>query len=215
MFKLSKTIKNNKQRLAHRQAGMTYVELIVVLGIFAVMSSIVMFNYGEFQAKIDIKNLASDIALKIVEAQKSSLSGKLSIPPPIISSWKPSYGIYFNSSLALDIDGIPFNKKFIYFADLDNANGYNIVTEKLDTISIMKGYFIDKIDRCTGTDCSPIVPISPLAITFKRPDSSVSFKDSTGTTLASGFDYIKITIKSPKASTAAIKIYPSGRIQVN
>ncbi|KKQ07855.1 MAG: hypothetical protein US18_C0006G0001, partial [Parcubacteria group bacterium GW2011_GWB1_36_5] len=60
-MKESKRIKKNR--------GMTYVELIVVLSIFAVMSSIVLFNYGEFQAKVDIKNLASDIALKIVEAQ--------------------------------------------------------------------------------------------------------------------------------------------------
>ena len=28
-----------------------------------------MFDYGGFQAKVDIKNLASDIALKIFEAQ--------------------------------------------------------------------------------------------------------------------------------------------------
>ena len=56
---------------------MTYVELIVVLSIFSVMTSVVLFNYNEFQAKIDIKVLANDIALKIVEAQKSALSGKL------------------------------------------------------------------------------------------------------------------------------------------
>ena len=48
---------------------MTYVELIVVLAIFAILSSVVMFNYGNFQAKVDIKNLGSDIALKIVRTQ--------------------------------------------------------------------------------------------------------------------------------------------------
>ena len=45
--------------------GMTYVELIVVLSIFAVLSSVAIFNYGSFQDKVDIKNLGSDIALKI------------------------------------------------------------------------------------------------------------------------------------------------------
>ena len=49
--------------------GMTYIELIVVLSIFAVMTSIVLFDYGGFQAKVDIKNLASDVALQIVQAQ--------------------------------------------------------------------------------------------------------------------------------------------------
>ena len=42
---------------------MTYVELVVVLGIFAVMSNVVIFNYGGFQAKVDIKNLSKHITL--------------------------------------------------------------------------------------------------------------------------------------------------------
>src|SRR3989344_2489263 len=96
-----------------KNKGMSYVELIVVLSIFSAMSSVVLFNYGEFQAKIDIKNLASDIALKVVEAQKSSLPGKL--PPlaqqvliPSPSAWKPSYGLY--------MDQAADDKSFIYFS---------------------------------------------------------------------------------------------------
>src|ERR1035437_1408114 len=103
MKKLIK-IKNN--------AGMSYIELIVVLTIFSVISSVVIFNYGNFQAKVDIKNLASDIALQVVQAQKSSLSGLL---PPlaqellVIPGWKPSYGVYFTTSDKTD---------FIYFVDV-------------------------------------------------------------------------------------------------
>src|SRR3989344_2168470 len=111
MLILSKKLQNKKQKYSR---GMSYVELIVVLGIFTTLSSVAIYNYGAFQAKIDIKNLASDIALKIVEAQRSSLSGKL--PPvtaqyPITSTWKPSFGIYINPSSD--------NKGFIYFTDLD------------------------------------------------------------------------------------------------
>ena len=73
-----KEITNWKLKIGNYNRGMTYVELIVVLSIFSIMTSVVLFNYGAFQAKVDIKNLASDIALKIVEAQKSALSGKLS-----------------------------------------------------------------------------------------------------------------------------------------
>src|SRR3989344_6451778 len=82
-------------KIGDLRRGMTYVELIVVLGIFGVISSVVMFNYGEFQDKVEIKNLASDIALKVVEAQKSAMSGKLPVNPP--SGWKPAYGVYFPS----------------------------------------------------------------------------------------------------------------------
>ena len=67
MISFSKNFKVNKLN-----KGMTYVELIVVLSIFSIMTSIVLFNYNEFQAKVDIKVLANDIVLNIVEAQKVS-----------------------------------------------------------------------------------------------------------------------------------------------
>ena len=188
--------------------GMTYIELIVVLGIWAVMSSIVMFDYQEFQAKVDIKSLASDIALKIVEAQKSALSGKWASGAPL--DWKPSYGVYF------DINSIPpgDNKSFIYFADLYNDKIYN--DAPLDTINMTKGNYIDKIETC-AISCLLINP-AYLSITFKRPDSGVFFYSNVPLDPKdpiNNFDYIKITIKSPKGAAALIKIYPSGRIQVN
>src|SRR5687768_3941612 len=115
-----------------RQAGMSYVELIVVLSIFSLLSGVIIYNYGEFQAKVDIKNLASDIALKIVEAQKSSLSGKL--PQAEVSpDWKPSYGVYFS---LLDEDG---EKSFIYFSDINQDNifdGTDCTLECLEKITI-------------------------------------------------------------------------------
>src|SRR3989344_5223795 len=183
--------------------GMSYVELIVVLSIFSAMTSVVLFNYGLFQGKVDVKNLASDIALKIVEAQKSSLSGTL--PVQITApTWKPSYGVYFD---------ITTPKQFTYFVDLNNANGYE-AGEAVATIDITKSNYIDGINRCIGDTCVPSSSISPLSITFKRPDSSAVFKNSSGITLPNDFDYIQIIVKSPKTSTAIIKVYLSGRIQV-
>jgi prepilin-type N-terminal cleavage/methylation domain len=185
-----------------RNTGMTYVELIVVLSIFAVLSSIAIFNYGDFQAKIDIKNLASDIALKVVEAQNSSLNGLLPLSGYNPNTWKPSYGIYFD---------ITTPKQFIYFVDLNNAGGYEAGSELLDTISITKNNYISGINKCNDTACTLPVAINSLSVTFKRPDSSAVF---TGVSVT-GSEYIQITIASPKGATALIKLYPSGRAQVN
>lgn len=187
---------------------MTYIELIVVLGIWTVMSAIVIYNYTKFQAKVEIKNLASDIALKIVEAQRSALSGNLQIEfldnsnPDI----KPSYGVYF--------DVVEDEKKLIYFADLNNVNGYN-EGEELDFITIEKGSFIENIDICSvssETCKSGSNSIDSLAVVFKRPDSSAIFSDSNITSA----EYAQITIKSEnKEAEASIKVYKSGRIQVD
>ncbi|MEK7539356.1 MAG: type II secretion system protein [Patescibacteria group bacterium] len=198
---IKKAIKKNR--------GMTYVELIVVLSIFAVMTSVVIFNYREFQVKVDIKNLASDIALKIVEAQKSSLSGNLPAQTPTVSDpakWKPAYGVYFDAT----------GDSFIYFTDLNNNNWFDdapCTGECLDEINITKNYYISRIDSYLGSTLTQITV--PLAITFKRPNSGATFSHSNGIPLT--FDYIQITIASPspQSVTASIKIYPSGRIQVN
>jgi type II secretory pathway pseudopilin PulG len=192
MKKLIK-IKNN--------AGMSYVELIVVLSIFAVISSIVIFNYGDFQAKVDIKNLASDIALQVVQAQKSSLSGLLPTSGGYGPDWKPSYGVYFD---------ITTPKQFIYFVDLNNANGYE-TGEALNTVNITKNNSISRIDSYVGA--TPTQILTPLSIVFKRPDSGATFI-LNGLPLV-GVDYVQITVASPGNRTSLIKLYPSGRVQVN
>ena len=219
-----KKIINFKFVIRNCQRGMTYVELIVVLSIFSVMTSVVLFNYGTFQAKVDIKNLASDIALKIVEAQKSALSGLLPTQDPEASPWKPAYGVYFNPSSSVDdTDDIPFNKKFIYFTDLHNNNWYDdescdlslpLDGECLDQIKMSKDYFISQIDSYFGT--TPTSITNPFALTFKRP-SSVAVLSYDADTSSTDFDYIQITIASLQSSTitAKIKIYRSGRVQVN
>jgi type II secretory pathway pseudopilin PulG len=184
-----------------KNTGMSYVELIVVLSIFAVLSSVVIFNYGDFQAKVDIKNLASDIALQVVQAQKLSLSGLLPTQIPTVSPWKPSYGVYFD---------ITTPKQFIYFVDLNNANGYEI-GENLNTFSITKNNSIYRIDSFVGA--TPTQIITPISIIFKRPDSGATFIKN-GLPLI-GVDYIQITITSPRNITSLIKLYPSGRVQIN
>jgi len=194
-----KKIHNFKLKIRNYNAGMTYVELIVVLSIFGIMSSIILFNYGKFQAKVDIKNLASDIALKIVQAQKDAMSGKIQINP---FTTAPAYGVYFD---LLVPDG------FIYFADLDNSNDIGI-SELLEKINITKGNYIFEIGTYTGTTLVQQIA-TPLSITFTRPNSSAIFNYLGSDT---PYDYIQITISSSDDSVKGyIKIYPSGRIQVN
>jgi len=226
---------NIKKRFSNinKNSGMTYIEIIVVLSIFAVLTSVVMFNYGKFQGKVDIKNLGSDIALKIVEAQKASFSGKL--PPPVQYNlldaaqqyaWKPSYGVYFNSSSSPDAsDGnIPFNRKFLYFTDVispDFTGGVpytgiytgatNCTQECLERIQITKGNYISHIGRVYGPSNNIMADLTNLTATFSRTNFGVVLS-SNGVPLASDTGYARITISSPRGATSYIRLYPSGRV---
>ena len=205
MFKLNKL---NKK-------GFTVIELLVVLAIFAAISGVAIFNFGAFQGRVDIKNLASDIALKTIEAQKSSLSGQF---PPAAqgtpsATWKPSYGVYFNTAS---------RSNFIYFVDLNTENGlYDSSScppvsggECVEQITITKGNTVSSLDVYYTGDANPH-SLTDLTVTFQRPNSSAKLI-SNGSLLA-GVSFVQITITtpSPNSLTAFIKIYPSGRIQVN
>lgn len=193
-----------------KNRGMSYVELIVVLSIFSAMTSVALFNYGTFQAKIDIKNLASDIALKIVEAQKSALSGALNLNAGV--NWKPSYGVFFN--LAWD------NRSFIYYADLNNDIGlasYDCsgTDECIARISITNNNSISGLSVYYQNDPTAY-SLPDLTIDFTRPNAGAVIRSTPiPVPPASPIDYVQINITSPKGAAAQIKVYPSGRIQVN
>jgi type II secretory pathway pseudopilin PulG len=98
--------KNNFKPL---DQGMTFIELIVILGIFGAISATVLFNYQDFSSNVKSQNLAQDIALQIKQAQTDAVSGR--IPSSALGSnqlvnsaslipidWKPSYGIAFNET---------------------------------------------------------------------------------------------------------------------
>ena len=190
--------------------GMTYVELIVVVGIFSILSSAVIFNYRGFQARVDIKNLASDVAQKVVEAQNSSLSGKFPPPLPRYSvgaTWRPSFGVY--------IDKNADNKSFLYFTDLNNDNlfeGTACTGECIEKVFITKGNSISRLDVFYRND-ETAHSFNNLTISFTRPNGAAIIKSSQP--LASAISYVQITVLSPSSLEAEIKIYPSGRIQIN
>ena len=195
---------------------MTYVELIVVLSIFSIMSSIVIFNYGKFQQNLDIKNLSGDIALKVLQAQKFSISGKL---PSItqqqliadnglggINAWKPSYGIFFD---------ILTPTTFTYFTDVNLNSIYDASWGEFnEIININNNMKILKIEAGGGS-CSSPVEIEELTVVFKRPNSGAIIT-TVPSPLSCVEEYINITVSptSDTTKTAIIKVYTSGRIEI-
>ncbi len=197
MFEEYKKIKKNK--------GFTYVELIVVLSIFAIMSSLILFNYNAYQANVDIKVLANDIALKIVQAQKDAMDGRLNVNATD-PNWKPSYGVYFDTTNP---------GQFEYFADYNNNKIYD-TSENLLKIDINKGDNIKDISYYSTDNNSWISGISgDLNITFTRPDSKAVFNlNNSNINSASA---VQIAVASPEGSNQAvscIQVYASGRIQI-
>lgn len=197
--------------------GMTYIELIVVLSIFGIMSSVSIFKYADFESQVTLQNLSQDIALQVVGAQKKALSGALPNAGKagfdfILGNpdWRTTYGIYF------DLDN---NKEFISFIDVDNDNTYTPVcpalndpnSECIDAIKITNANFIKDIcvyDLANNPTCGA----SKISISFTRPNSQAIIKDTNG------ISYSKVSINVSNERSAVnriINIYSSGRVEVN
>jgi prepilin-type N-terminal cleavage/methylation domain-containing protein len=212
-----------------KNRGFTYVELIVVLSIWAIMSSILFFNYGTYQATVDVNNYANQIALEITQAQRAALSGEQPPVSPTVSPWRPSYGVYFN--IAPIPSGLG-SKNFIYYADLNNTSfdgngldwGFDVPTESLENISMTKGEYISDLSyfKCGNIACSTLTQVSlstqtppALDITFTRPNFSAAIYFGNITSTVAGLDHVQITIASPQGPKAYIEVYPSGRVDIN
>ncbi len=99
MYRKNTKIINQKRSLFHAMrsanGGFTFVELIMVLAIFGIFTSIIVFNYSNFNGAITLQNLAHDIALQINQVQKTAISGANN---PLVGFWQeyhPRYGVYF------------------------------------------------------------------------------------------------------------------------
>ena len=131
MFRIFKKKLNNQ-----KQRGMTLIELLVALVIFSIITGVVLFNYGDFNASLTMQNLADDIALTVRRAQSYAIgvrgrSGDFNI----------GYGVYFDikqyNSESPDADLYEgTNKSFILYKKdipLDSgSSGFSPVYENED-----------------------------------------------------------------------------------
>jgi prepilin-type N-terminal cleavage/methylation domain-containing protein len=217
--------KNNRTDITKKlnfSSGVTFIELIVVISIFAIISSVVLFNFSDFSSAIATQNLAHDIALRIKSAQTNAISGKqegaLIANGLVDSTYRPSYGIHFGKT---DTTYDSTNEyHFFSFADLNGDHEYNdlgcqpaTVTECLELTEITVGGKILSICVNSGTCSAPgNMDSTTLDITFKRP-----FPDAT---ILSSLDpgpinEAQIILESAKGTQKIITVNKIGQISVN
>lgn len=141
--------------------GFSLVELMVSIGIFAIITSVVMFNYGRFESNMVVTNLAYEAALATRQAQVYGISVKKTKG----GDFDSSYGVYFGAD----------NQKFYLFADnnKDNLRAEN-ESEDEEVFSMNGTNVINKF--CVVSDnsgepiCNSSDTFSSLSIIFTRPE---------------------------------------------
>jgi type II secretory pathway pseudopilin PulG len=212
----------NKTKLA----GFTFVEIVVVLAIFAAITATLLFNFRDFTEGVSLQNLTQNIALQISTAQRQSIAGSrygyLVDFPVTISEWKPSYGVCFTT----DSSGCYLNGNYYYtgqnsagvtafhmFAD-NNSQVEEFETDgadnHLDVIEILGGDHISSI-CINGQTTNTCQNISEVSVVFTRPDTAPRFFIPGN---ISQVDDVTIQVTSPEGTNRKVIVWGTGQIEV-
>lgn len=219
-------IKNNKKFLnSSSQAGLTFIELIVVMSIFSVIASVVLFNFSSFNTNITSQNLAQQIALQIKQAQTESISGTRTVgfaEDEILNpEGAPTYGVKFDIDVTDGTDQLDA-KSLAYFADMDGNGTYDhpsnqtpcgIGMSGTECIAIIEINTADSIvGICSDADCDAgSYNEMQATILFRRPFPEARLYIGTDLTPRSK---IGIKVRSSKGAERVIMTTILGQVSV-
>lgn len=190
-----------KDTVTKKQDGFTLVELLVSIGIFAVVTSVAVANHTDFNGSVLLTNLAYEIGLSVRQAQIYGITVKGTALDA--TKFDSGYGMRFDMSTPT---------RYYLFEDVTPPDHYCDMSEcgasyenVVETFYIQRGNRISKI--CVDSDCSPTV----LDISFVRPNPDAYIR-------VGGVSYGKaeICVFSPIAGTKRkVIIESTGQISVS
>ena len=218
---------NKKQFSFLRQSGVTLVELVVVIAIFALVSSVLLFNYSNFSTNVSIRNLSQDLALTIRKAQTyaTSVQGISTLGGGPQSY--PAYGISFS----LDANGgqyEPNKKKFILFVDAIDPNtgspnkqydaGATCGTPSAGD-ECLESYSIGSADSIVSlcSDATGCVSTGSFDVSFHRPspDAIICYKtDFSARCSSTTISYLDVVLESAQGTRRTVSVWNTGQISV-
>ncbi len=188
----------------------TLVELMVVLGIFAVITSVVVYRYRDFNNNIILTNTAYEIGLLVRQAQVYGLSVRGS---GASDAFNQGYGVFINKS----------DNSFVLCADTDGTilgsekNGDRICNinsgadTKIDSLQMPAQYTIAGLQtKKSGFDEEDV---ENLSIVFVRPNPN-AYIVGGGQNLSANYIEARIIVASPSGNQKTVVITHTGQISV-
>lgn len=173
----------NNKKILNRfsfKKGVTLVEMMVVISIFLVITSVVIFNYENFYSSVSLQNLTDDIALAVRKAQSFAI-GARGIKDGVNTNFSNSYGVHFSAGSEVDPLIASSNSFMMFSSSVNNkvydAGGTGECGE--DTNNCIEKFKItsqDIIKEILINDGTVTLPTdSYLDISFARPDPRAYF----------------------------------------
>lgn len=205
------------------QAGFTLVEMVVVTGIFAVITAVTIFNYGAFTSNMLVTNMAYEIALAVRQAQVFGL-GARGYTDGGTASFDQPYGVFIQ--LSENEDGEYESRRFQFFADTNddlqcsNTAGTGNCTcasdECTEQITLQRNIRITDIRLSHDEDTCLADETNQVSITYERPNPEARIKPHDYGS-SSDYEFVQIEVSAPGSSIdpSYILIRKTGQISVS
>jgi type II secretory pathway pseudopilin PulG len=207
-----------KQKKIARNAGLTIVELIVTMGIFVAMSSLILVNHSRYNRGFSLTSLAYDMALSIREAQVRAVGTQQFSDSDGVGRLEIGYGLHFDVT-----DGT----SYLFFADCNSPTDPSVCNgndadgqykpaddDVIEIFTLAQGNTISGVCVTPGA-CRAVGPmLNPLRfidIVFRRPDPDAKI---TSFPTSVDRDETQIIISSPQGQTRTILVTKTGQISV-
>ncbi|MFA5996924.1 MAG: type II secretion system protein [Candidatus Paceibacterota bacterium] len=187
-----------------RNRAFTLVEILIVIGVFMLLTGVVLSNYRNYDSNALFANASENIVLALRQAQVygAGAKGSGTVCAGGVTTFDCSYGVHFSQGA----NGV------VVFADLNSNRVYdNGIDANLQNVSVnwTNNIAITELS-CGGTPCSYNI----ANVTFRRPNPDAFIAESVENPIIS-FSFVSITISdSISGRTAVVKITKAGQISI-
>lgn len=182
--------------------GFTLVEMLISVGIFTIISAIILANYPEFRSRSALDSLTAQIAIAFREAQVYGIS----VREEANSDFSIGYGVH--------IDVAQNNKQLIIFADKNKDYLFDKnIDSVLETLDLNTGETISEL--CAPSCFGGGEPMSPqsITVTFVRPNPDAYF--GVNNVLNPNLSSISLKVSNRSESYSRnVEVYTTGQISV-
>ena len=204
--------KLRRARKLKTNQGFTIIEMVVVVGIFALLSGVIFSGFNDFSVKASLDNLTHQVALIIREAQVYGISVSQSSPQQF-----KGYGAYFS------VETPGNHKNFFIFNDKNQNETYDSGVgspcdgsdECIEKVSIKTGDMVEKIRAREKTDILNTLSLKEVHIVFTRPnpDANILGIDLSNNQFDNLAD-VEIYLISPRGAEKRVVVWSTGQIAV-
>lgn len=210
---------SSQKKLHSEEKGFTLIEMIVVIALISILTTVILFNSGRLNSAVLVSNAAYEMGLIVRESQVAGLGVRAvnSGATQTLAAFTSSHGVHFNMSTPT---------KVILFGDLNKNGAYDVgeMTQEYNIQNKRSGTILAicaKVNPLASGPCTTTTTSYTTAATadivFSRPNPEAFFKirTSPGGSIATHSGAIIVNVGFSNDVCRSVIIEKTGAVQVD